>query len=72
MKGKSMSQKERVINWLKTGRTLTPLEALNNRMGMRLGAIIHNLRNEGYDITNISKEKYAEYKLMSKGGQLNF
>ena len=67
-----MSQKERVINWLKTGRTLTPLEALNNSMGMRLGAIIHNLRNEGYDITNISKEKYAEYKLMSKGGQLNF
>tara|TARA_R100001594_G_scaffold132161_1_gene172214 strand:- start:1929 stop:2132 length:204 start_codon:yes stop_codon:yes gene_type:complete len=67
-----MSQKERVINWLKTGRTLTPLEALNNKMGMRLGAIIHNLRNEGYDITNISKEKYAEYKLMSKGGQLNF
>ena len=67
-----MSQKERVINWLKTGRTLTPKDAYYNKMGMRLGAIIHNLRNEGYDITNISKEKYAEYKLMSKGGQLNF
>ncbi len=67
-----MSQKERVLSWLKTGRTLTPLEALNNHMGMRLSAIIFNLREEGHDITNVGKEKYAEYKLMSQNGQLNF
>tara|TARA_A100001515_G_scaffold27140_2_gene20788 strand:+ start:434 stop:559 length:126 start_codon:yes stop_codon:yes gene_type:complete len=41
-------------------------------MGMRLSAIIHSLRKEGYDIADIGKEKYAKYKLMSKGGQLNF
>ena len=67
-----MSQKKRVLHWLKSGRTLTPLEALNNRMGMRLSAIIFNLRDEGHDITNVGKEKYAEYKLMSKDGMLNF
>jgi len=67
-----MTQKQRVLNWLKRGRTLTPLEALNNGMGMRLSAIIHNLRGEGHDITDIGKEKFAEYKLMSNDGQLNF
>tara|TARA_R100000152_G_scaffold18399_1_gene10186 strand:+ start:4751 stop:4960 length:210 start_codon:yes stop_codon:yes gene_type:complete len=66
------SQKDRVLNWLKTGKTLTPIDALNNGMGMRLSSIIHILRNEGHDITDVGKEKYSEYKLMSKGGQLNF
>ena len=66
------SQKDRVLNWLKTGKTLTPLEALNNGMGMRLSDIVFRLKKEGHDIENIGKEKYAEYKLMSKGGQLNF
>jgi len=67
-----MTQKQRVLNWLKRGRTLTPLEALNNGMGMRLSAIIHTLRGEGHDITDIGKEKFAEYKLMSNDGRLNF
>jgi hypothetical protein len=41
-------------------------------MGMRLGAIIHILRrDEGYNIANISKTSYAEYKLMSVDGKLN-
>ncbi len=66
-----MTQKQRVLNWLKRGRTLTPLEALNNGMGMRLSAIIHTLRGEGHDITDIGKEKFAEYKLMSNDGRLN-
>tara|TARA_R100001086_G_scaffold192451_1_gene109672 strand:- start:688 stop:834 length:147 start_codon:yes stop_codon:yes gene_type:complete len=47
------------------------LEALNNGMGMRLSAIIHTLRGEGHDITDIGKEKFAEYKLMSNDGRLN-
>ena len=58
---KKTSEKERVLNWLKTGRTLTPLEALNNKMGMRLSAMIHTLRKEGYDIADIGKEKYEKY-----------
>ena len=69
---KKSSQKEKVLIWLKSGRALSPIEALNNGMGMRLGAIIHVLRKEGHDITDIGKEKYSEYKLMSNGGMLNF
>ena len=68
-----MSQKDRVLHWLKSGRTLTPKDAYFNNMGMRLAGIINILRRkEGYDIVNISKTKYAEYKLMSIEGQLNF
>ena len=67
-----MSQKDRVLHWLKSGRTLTPKDAYFNDMGMRLGAIIHILRrDEGYNIANISKTSYAEYKLMSIDGKLN-
>jgi len=64
---KKESQKDRVIRWLKSGETLTPLEALDNGMGMRLGAIIHTLRHEEQmDIVNLNKKggpNYAEYKL---------
>ena len=64
------TQKDKVIRWLKTGRSLTPIEALNNGMGMRLGAIIHTLRHEEeMDIVNLNKkgeDRYAEYKLIQK------
>mgnify|MGYP003147479377 CR=1 FL=1 len=61
------SQKDKVIKWLKSGKSLTPLEALQNGMGMRLGAIIHTLRHEEeMDIVNLNKsgkDRFAEYKL---------
>tara|TARA_R100000655_G_scaffold25533_5_gene52353 strand:- start:8514 stop:8744 length:231 start_codon:yes stop_codon:yes gene_type:complete len=66
-KMKKETQKDKVVKWLKSGRTLTPLEALKNDMGMRLGAIIHTLRHEDdMNIVNLNKqgkERYAEYKL---------
>lgn len=68
---KKTSQKERVLNWLKTGRTLTPIEALNNGMGMRLADIVFRLKKEGHNIENIGDTKFGKYKLMSKGGMLN-
>tara|TARA_R110002012_G_scaffold36532_11_gene103075 strand:- start:1216 stop:1422 length:207 start_codon:yes stop_codon:yes gene_type:complete len=59
-----LTQKEKVILWLQDGKTLTPLEALQNGMGMRLSAIIHTLRHENnMNIKDISKTKFAEYKL---------
>ena len=65
---KKETQKDKVIKWLKSGRTLTPLEALQNGMGMRLGAIIHTLRHEEeMNIINLNKtggDRYAEYKLV--------
>ena len=65
---KKESQKDKVVSWLRSGKTLTPLEALNNGMGMRLGAIIHTLRHEDeLNIINLNKtggDRYAEYKLV--------
>tara|TARA_R100000655_G_scaffold19662_1_gene40894 strand:+ start:654 stop:917 length:264 start_codon:yes stop_codon:yes gene_type:complete len=65
------SQKTKVIQWLKSGKTLTPLEALQNGMGMRLGAIIHTLRHEeGMNIINKNKtgeDRYAEYEYIAEG-----
>lgn len=64
------TQKSKVLRWLKSGRSLTPLEALNNGMGMRLGAIIHTLRHEeDMDIVNLNnkgEDRFAEYKLIQK------
>ena len=64
------SQKDKVVKWLKSGKSLTPLEALQNGMGMRLGAIIHTLRHEEeMDIVNLNKkgeDRHAEYKLIQK------
>ena len=64
------TQKSKVLRWLKSGRSLTPLEALNNGMGMRLGAIIHTLRlEEDMDIVNLNnkgEDRFAEYKLIQK------
>ena len=66
--GKKLSQKDKVYRWLASGKTLTPLEALQNGMGMRLGAIIHTLRHEEeMNIVNLNKtggDRYAEYKLI--------
>ncbi len=61
------SQKTKVLNYLKAGNSLTPLEALNMFGSMRLAAIIEVLRNkEGYNIINDNSgklEKYARYAL---------
>ena len=64
------TQKDRVKRWLLCGQELTPKEAYLNNMGMRLGAIIHNLRHEdGWDIVNLNEtgeDRYARYKLVPK------
>ena len=61
------SQRDRVIWWLKSGKSLPPREALQNGKGMRLGAIIHTLRHEEQmDIINLNKtgeDRFAKYKL---------
>ena len=65
-----VSQKQKVIEWLKSGKSLTPIEALQHGMGMRLGAIIHTLRHEEeMNIINLNKtggDRYAEYKLVKE------
>ena len=60
-----MSQEQQILNHLKSGRALTPIEALSKFGCFRLGARIHDLRNQGYPIlTRTVKSKgkqFAEY-----------
>ena len=44
------SQKANVRAWLLDGRSITPLEALNNFGSLRLSAIIFRLREDGLPI----------------------
>ena len=44
------SQKANVRAWLLDGRSITPLEALNNFGSLRLSAIIFRLREEGLPV----------------------
>lgn len=67
-----MSKKEsktiRVLRHLLSGLKLTPMEAYRSYHTMRLGAIIHTLRNgykgKSYNITNLNPNgKHAEYQI---------
>ena len=45
-----MTQKEKVANYLKSGKSLTPIQALNKFGTLRLAAIIFRLKTEGMKI----------------------
>ena len=58
------SKTKRVLRHLLSGLELTPKEAYRSYHTMRLGAIIHNLRQKGYNITNLNpNHEYAKYKI---------
>lgn len=65
-----MSQRTEVLTHLKRKKTISPLEAFGLYGVMRLGAIIYNLRKEGYQITTHMKREnnkpYARYELLRK------
>lgn len=65
-----MSQLSLIRAALEKGDTLTPIDALNRFGCFRLGARIHDLREEGYDIATLdhhtpSGSIVAEYKLVT-------
>ena len=68
-KYRKLTQKELVLKHLEENKKINPLEALNLYGSFRLGAIIHVLRQEGYDIETKSKSNgvkrnhFAEYHL---------
>lgn len=75
-----MAQKDMVLKHLMEGKEITPLEALKEYGSLRLGAIIFELRKEGYNIsTRLEYHKnksgntthYAVYKLVDKGEAQN-
>lgn len=67
-----MSQSHAILKHLKSGKTLTPLEALRLYGCMRLAARVHYLKGSGNDIITRQKhlkngKKVAEYVLISRG-----
>lgn len=64
-----MSQQQKVLRHLKTGRGITPLIAMQHYGVMRLAAVVYRLRHSGYQIKTIMKKdargvEYAEYRLV--------
>lgn len=61
------SQNEMILAWLKQGRSITPLDALNEFGCFRLGARIGDLRKRGYNIgtQRVARngKHYASYTL---------
>ena len=45
-----MAQNNEILSWLKTGKTLTPLDALNYFGCFRLSARIYDLKEDGWPI----------------------
>ena len=64
----TQTQKEAILRHLQSGKTITPLEALNLYGCFRLGARIWDLRDEGYVIRSENvkqgKKTFSSYKLV--------
>lgn len=63
------SQKERVAMHLRNGKRISQLEAIKYFGAMRLSAIIHELRNDGYNIVSMRKkdptgQAYVSYRMV--------
>lgn len=65
-----IQQNIQILHHLKTGKSITPLEALMSYSCLRLAARIHEMRSEGWPIetTMLTDEKnpkvhFASYKL---------
>ena len=65
-KSKKVSKRDKVLAHLVSGKELTPLDALSLYGSYRLGAIIFDLRKDGYNIkTDIAKgTRHAIYSLI--------
>ena len=64
----ALTQNQRILEYLKSGKTLTPLIALEKFGCFRLSARIFNLREEGHAIItkNVTRKgkTFAEYSLL--------
>jgi hypothetical protein len=62
------SQTDKILEWMLSGNTITPLEALNLFGCMRLGARIADIKKKGYIVysefvTTPSEKKVKRYHL---------
>jgi len=62
-----ISQEDRILEYLKTGKSITPIDALNMFGCFRLGARVFSLKKKGYRIeemdTHINGKTFARYFL---------
>ena len=58
-----ITKKQKVLEHLLKGLTLSPIEAFNRDKTMRLSAIIFDLKKDGYPIANIGSKEYAIYEI---------
>ncbi len=65
---KKSTQEQEILMWLKDGKGLSPIEALNVFGCFRLAARIFNLRRKGHSIRTDRRNKYTIYYL-EKGGE---
>lgn len=58
-----MTQQELVESHLKSGQSITPLDALTLYKSLRLSSIVQRLRKKGLDIKTefIGEKRYARY-----------
>ena len=64
---KKESKLKKVKSHLLTGKTITPIEALNLYGSFRLAALIHTLRHkEGMDIVCDETEGFGRYSIATK------
>ena len=62
-----MSQAKRILAYLLSGETLTPIEALEKFGSFRASERIREIRKMGYEIKNLHPlGTYAKYKLLKK------
>jgi hypothetical protein len=62
-----MNQNTQILEHLQSGKSITPIDALNMFGCFRLGARIYDLKQQGYDIQtkiiNNANKSFAEYSL---------
>lgn len=69
-----LSQKDLILEYLKSGQSITPLLALEKFGCFRLGARIWELKDHGYNIqmtmVRNNEKHFASYKLIQEEKQL--
>ena len=66
MTSDTRSQCKRLLDYLATGKEITPLQALDRWGIYRLGARIFDLRQQGHDIRSrlvVGRKRFAAYRL---------
>lgn len=58
-----LTQDEEILQYFSLGHTLTQKDAIEIFACYRLSAVVHRLRERGYNIENNSNKRYAIYKL---------